>query len=424
MDPSPRPSAIIGAESGPPVGASAVPEPEIVSALCPACERISRRPAEETVGQRYFPCQGCGYSLDLWRHRVRRHQVKENMQEEDTGIRVRRRAVMGYRRIWRPSGSSAVHPELAGARMHAQVALWFDENGQAWEREGVRRIASGLLRPEALAVMALAILAGGVIAVRRLKMNYSPTVSAGAAPLDAEAKFDAALPAKFSSAAEATRAFLAADSVDEMLPMVRDRVRVEPAMRAWYAQAPPFVSPLRSVAEHSAVKARRNVFVRMVAETEDYRHTVVSLEEGPDGWLVDWESFVSWGEVHWPDLATSNDGTAAPALVRGWLSLTDAYEPPFSADGYQSCLLRSPDGGTLLSAWMLRDRGAIAALQGALHDAGTDRVEVILRLRPVPDGRGGRMEITEILQTGWILWKGANPNGKSLFVASAPTQKG
>jgi hypothetical protein len=229
--------------------------------------------------------------------------------------------------------------------------------------------------------------------------------------------FEQSLPEKYQDSEFALRQFLAADSVEELLKWVRDRERVEPAIRAWYGQNRPHTSKLTAVRQHSAAKAGGIVFVRALAETQDHRVVAVNLEETTLGWKADWESFVAWGEMHWPQLASELKPGMDPVLVRGYLQFSDHYVAGYTAQAHQSCRLTSPDRSVELYTWLERDENALRTLRGALFDAEKSEIEVVLRLKAsltVP----GELEVAEILQTGWVLWPGARPGGFSLYAGS------
>lgn len=188
-----------------------------------------------------------------------------------------------------------------------------------------------------------------------------------------------------------------------MLPLIRDRDRVVAALRAWYSEQPPYTLPIKELQLHGAAFVEKSVFVRLLAETTDRRQVVVTLEETPSGWLVDWESFVAWGEVLWEDLNKGRNPGNQPALVRCYLTFSENYEPPFTSSSHQSFTLRDPSGIHSLPAWMISDPLKLINLRGAIFDAGNPEIEVIVRVQPVPGAPPGRLEITEVLQTGWIL---------------------
>ena len=131
-----------------------------------------------------------------------------------------------------------------------------------------------------------------------------------------------------------------------------------------------------------------------------------------------WRSSPRRSAVAWSDLAEGRTPDGTPALVRAYLQLADWYEPPYSQQKHQSCTLRSSTSPQVLPAWMEADPLGLMLLRGAIFDAGTPEIEVIARVRPIPGGTPGRLEIVEILQTGWILWSGSPGYSGVLFKSS------
>ena len=337
------------------------------------------------------------------------------MLDENTGMRKRRRVGLGFRSKGLLQGNASLgDPELGGRRMQQLAQVWMQEHLFPWDQ----RDGGGGRSRRWVVVLAVLLLVLGSLGFLRWYWESAPVA---VSPVkvdsrDANTIFQDTMPARFEAAGEVARAFLSANTTDGLLELVRERERVEPAVRAWYQNAPPYTEKIRSITGHGAANANGRVFVRMLAETEDFKGTVVSLEETAAGWKVDWESFVGWGEMTWPDLAVLKDSKVEPVLVRAWLSLADQYDPPFYTAGtHQACRLQSPDKSIRLHAWVPRDERALTLLRGALFDAKSDEVEVILGVRASRNRRAGELEITTILQTGWILWEGARPEGKAIY---------
>lgn len=328
------------------------------------------------------------------------------MQEKGTGIRKRRRGNLGYRQAGLADPSAANDPELSGRELEKYTAKWAESAFQPWDSENrtpspPRRWFERHVAPAVFGVMACGLIA--FVLWRFRHGDPPPAVAVTPRAEDNRAAFERQLPERVKSATTAARRFLAATDVNAMLPLIRDRERVEAALRAWYREQPPYTLPIREVQLHGAACVERSVFIRLLAETTDRRQVVVTLEETPSGWLVDWESFVAWGEVLWEDLSKGRNPGNQPALVRGYLAFSGNYEPPFSASSHQSFTLRDPSGMHSLPAWMTSDPLKLMHLRGAIFDAGSPEIEVIVRVQPVPGDPPGRLEITDVLQTGWIL---------------------
>lgn len=392
---------------------------EMLQFRCPACFREEGFSlAEEGETPRVSDCPGCGIRLDPFSDGENPHPMKPGMEDGGTGIRNRFRGNLGFRPAGREATVSAARPDADGAAVRRGLAVWLDNRYSGWDAAGAQNQPAGK-QWKSLVVLGALLGFGGLTAFGLWSRHAGPPpvlapsvagkTAAGVTPEDAFSE-------KFTAASGAARVFLGADSVEKLLPLVRDPQRVEPLIRAWYQFSPPFTAPLKSVTGHSGVEARGHVFVKTIAESDKGLITTVTMEETAEGWKADWESFVAWSELSWPQLAESDDSKREPVLMRGYLSLNEQYERPFRPATHQGCVLRSPDLSVSLAAWMERDARAVMLLRGAIFDAKAPQVEIIVRVRPAPGGTKGRLEIVEILQTGWVLWRGSRPDGKSIFL--------
>jgi hypothetical protein len=377
-----------------------------ITARCPRC--FVEGPLKP--GNLYL-CIICGAKVDPAKHALKAHHVRRSMLDDNSGMRKRRRESMGFRQAGLVDAEGIVDPEAGGRKLEQMTAAWMESSFHPWDTAQRPETGPRSWLEKALMVAVGLLLAGTLVASGVWYFqNESPSAAVAEEPqaADSRAEFDRLLPERSVAAEKAVRGFLAARDVETLLPLVRDRARVEPALRAWYRDQPPFTQPITRVQLHGAARVGREVYLRMLAETDDFRQVVVTLEETPAGWLADWESFVAWGEVLWEDLQQGKNVAGAPALVRGYLSFAEHYRPPFEPGVHQAFQLRGPSGGVVLKAWMAADPLALIYLRGALFDAGAAEIEVIVRVQPVA---GSGVEITAVQQTGWILRARAGETG-------------
>ena len=124
------------------------------------------------------------------------------------------------------------------------------------------------------------------------------------------------------------RQFLEAKSVEDMLPLVRDRAKVEPKMRAYYTKG---VKPagLGQFNTSGSVVYRGNLSAVSV-RTGDFEIKQLAFIRTPEGLKIDWESYVGWSEMSWTRFIEEKPEN--PVLFRTKLVKTDYYNFQFSSD--------------------------------------------------------------------------------------------
>lgn len=144
------------------------------------------------------------------------------------------------------------------------------------------------------------------------------------------------------AAAEIARQFLEAETLDDLLPLVRNPDEIGPIIRAYYRstgyQAP---GSYRLEEEVEAYSVKDN-FTSFDVIMGDYTKRPIALEITEEGPLVDWESWVGFCEMPWDKLITHRP--SSPVLVRVYVEKTFYYNFDFSDDSQWVCFRLSRSG--------------------------------------------------------------------------------
>jgi hypothetical protein len=139
---------------------------------------------------------------------------------------------------------------------------------------------------------------------------------------------------------ELCRAFLAATSVEEMLPMIRDAGRLEPEIRRHHAGGKVDKMELAGfgIMRESTVGQWRALTLQV--QTRSFMRRFLNVCETADGLRVDWESWVGHSSMPWEEMMEKKP--TDPVLVRVLLSYVDYYNMDFSDDQkWSSCRMLS-----------------------------------------------------------------------------------
>ena len=175
-------------------------------------------------------------------------------------------------------------------------------------------------------------------------------------------KNDAAITAEAEPLA---RKFLEATSVDEILPLLRNRDVAEARIRKFYPDgkiSAPGMAAFNTLSEVS----RMGSFLSFNIRTRDFEDKALTYVDTPEGLKIDWECWVGWSATSWDDFVSSK--STETKVFRLNLGSVDYYNVGFKDDQkWQSYRLISPDGKH--SIYGYAERGSV----------------LNARLRPPPD---------------------------------------
>jgi len=212
--------------------------------------------------------------------------------------------------------------------------------------------------------------------------------------------------------AAAVRKFAAATSVDELLPLVRDRARVEPKIRAWHtgerAWQPMEISNRFDLTDTLMTDGE---FIVLYLEFPHGETRPLTLERSGETFLADWESFTGYGEMTWEELREKMPQT--PVLMRVVVERgprTEYWDGVFSNHTTHHCYqLRDLKSNYFLSGYTERHSSADLKLRQYLQmtaEPGRDLQSCFAVVRvSYPPGSENKQQvlISEVLERGWVF---------------------
>ena len=401
--------AAVGAEQQLEDIRSASPEvlsDENVLRICSNCGALNDVDRGEDLES--LVCDECGHTIRSLRDRVQR-SLPRSLFNSVTGIRKRWRRKLGFRRaISKFATTTDPNVHLEGDRLREAIEEWFQTHHSPWDRLKWRR---GRLIDDiswvriSITSVAMGTLVTGILVVQHIKNKRSETLTTPPVEVDHVERWRSQIPAEFEAALPFAERFLEARSVEQLLPVVRERQRVGALLESYYDTRPvaAFDGGELSLADAANVAGR--VFLRLAAQAEDGRVLGLTMEKVGDDYLVDWESFVARSEVDWVEFKEAAPSGGREVMLRARLSFSDFYPPPFdNRSEFQSLLLENNDG-EFFNAYMPRLDESLIKLREKMQESGRQRYEVIVRIRyPKLNWSADEVEITEIVQTGWVVW--------------------
>ncbi len=200
---------------------------------------------------------------------------------------------------------------------------------------------------------------------------------------------------------QAVRNFAAAGTPRDLLPFVRDPDRVGPHIGKFYNSENPLV-PLSLAAQPDLPELEvHNNFVVFDLSLSDFSKRPIALEQTPDGFLVDWESFTGYSELPWRELRRTRPRT--PILVRAIMRRSDYFNQDFPAAGTHVCYqINNFHADQVLYAYVPVDSPLLTRVREVL--GGAPSVHAVIRVRyPENSTNDRQVEITEVVAKGWVF---------------------
>jgi len=281
-----------------------------------------------------------------------------------------------------------------------------EDDDHAWENVGeIKGSAGGSKRQMRWMLLGgvalfLVCLAGVIFSIRS-----APTAS----PLAASAAEVPAVTAELKPAGRSDEAvlveaeplvktFLEAGTIEELLPVVRNPEVAEPRMRKFYPDGritPPMMSEFNS----NRVLLRKDSFIAVSVRTGAQEERQLAMVETPDGLQIDWEAWVAWSEVSWPDFLESQATT--PSIFRLIVEKVDYYNFDFlDDDQWRSYRLVSREGDYTVYGYVQKGTELDKKLR---LDADVKKLPMILSLKfPAAPKSKNQVEIVELIAEGWV----------------------
>jgi hypothetical protein len=199
---------------------------------------------------------------------------------------------------------------------------------------------------------------------------------------------------------ETLKNFLQAATPAEALRWVYQPEKIAPKLEAWLAgeayKAPGYKAMLD---EASTRSENGHEITGLTVRDGNFEKQSVALVKTPEGYRVDWESWVGWSEMSCSDFKKQKPATSK--LFRVTVSASDYYNFSFKSEVEWSCYrLDLLDGEDFLYAYIPRASPIDAQLRPV---DGVPTRNFILRLKfPADPQTDNQVLIEEIVASGWV----------------------
>ncbi len=202
---------------------------------------------------------------------------------------------------------------------------------------------------------------------------------------------------------EVLRGFLSAKTVEERLRYVRHPNRVESLMSDHYRRFPIQSYQYKEVSEYTIVPLKKRPFVALNVRVAEGKDVPILLENVGKGYLVDWESFVSYQPIAFEDYLKKRPTVPIDLRVYGSFDDFYAYEFP-EEDGYLCVRMTAKHTDKVIFGYV-KEGTAIASEMKKYLEAPLGRSKTqpfILRVRFLPESKAPRsVVIDKIVATFW-----------------------
>lgn len=211
-------------------------------------------------------------------------------------------------------------------------------------------------------------------------------------------------PSERDQSQSAVAAFLSAKDIAERLQHVKDPSRIEKMMREYYARAKDGPIPFEKVEEIEINPEGDNTFAYNVTlpGLDKRRMLVAKVASGP--YLVDWASFVLYGEMDWNTLMEKKPEN--PVLMRVLAATDTFFANEFSDRNRYGCLkLTDPSQPTAppIYAYFTSSSTMGRSLNFVMRSSLDQAVPMTLTLKyPSNAKENNQVMIDEMVTQGWV----------------------
>lgn len=203
--------------------------------------------------------------------------------------------------------------------------------------------------------------------------------------------------------------FAAAQSAEDVLPLIREPAKHEASVRQWFTAHP---GPL------AAGGAFTNILSRRTALNTNLCQVAVAGREGPlllaeteNGWRVEWRAFAAEGDMTVEEFLTKHP--AEPVLVLAVVQRSTYYNEPYASNNvWLSLYLTGKKGGEGFHAYAPRSNPALMAKLAPLPESARDgrnmpqtsrRMAFRLRFSSPEAINLSQAEVVSVEGDGWFI---------------------
>ena len=193
--------------------------------------------------------------------------------------------------------------------------------------------------------------------------------------------------------------FLDARSIDDLLPVIRNRAAAEARLRRFYPGGT-IEAPGMTGFNVDTQVTRHGTITSLKVRTRGYEEKSLAFVATPQGLKIDWESWVGWSDMPWQEFMATKPTT--PQVFRLYLNAVDYYNFAFSDDlKWQAYRLSSPDDAHAIYGYVEHGSKVSAALRPPPEVA---RVQLTLALKfPEHATSNNQVLIENLVAAGWVL---------------------
>jgi hypothetical protein len=194
-------------------------------------------------------------------------------------------------------------------------------------------------------------------------------------------------------------AFLTAKTAEDLHALVRTPEVTVPRMQKWYASHEWVAPGAKEMGSGGGVTVK-GVMASMAVRLNDYSVKHIAVERTSKGYLVDWESWVGWGEMDWAELFKQRP--TEPVEIRVICSMDSYYNRIFKDDSnWLAVRMEYPNADRSIYGYIDRKTTTLTSLLGDLKD---DRaIPVTIKIRyPKDSVADNQVYIEEYIQNGWV----------------------
>ncbi len=246
-----------------------------------------------------------------------------------------------------------------------------------------------------------------VAGVLKTMVGGGPPPPAVDAPATAPSPVEEVVPASvqlsdadFLAAAEPlARAFLTAETTDELLPLIRNPETAGPRIQSHFPDGK-ISAPGMAAFNTRLDVTREGAALSVLVRTDDMLEKRLAFFPTAEGLKIDWESWAGWSDMPWREFLASKPEQAS--MFRVVLSPVEYYNFGFTDDRkWQSYRLVSPDGEHALYGYV--ERGSPLDLSLRLSPDKKQADLTLLLKFPPKQSSHNQVLITQMLAEGWVL---------------------
>ncbi len=191
--------------------------------------------------------------------------------------------------------------------------------------------------------------------------------------------------------------FLAVKKVEDFRKMIRFPDRVMPLVKEWYKNKPIGETSLRKFNYDGRAKMY-GVLAIIAVQMSDFSIKEAAIEKTPDGYKIDWESWVGWTEMDWDKLFEVRPVKPKTLLVR--CNKANYYNRQFSDDNrWLAVQMANPQSDRSLYGYVDRQDPKMADF---ITDINLGRLAARIKIRyPENSVVDNQVIITEYLSAKW-----------------------